>query len=239
MADDPTTVQLGDTEYRLQPQRVGRIVRKLRLLGEVFDPRTPPDEITGGAYEALKVFIPDLAPEHELAGYTKAQWELKREHDRKVADAREAYVEELETAREAFADAKGGESWADLTPEEMVGFQPPEYVDPDPDYTDPGEDASDKSPTFPQIADALEGIYAVNGGRRLERLLANLVDAETLKILTRNALLAWVSTLSRSDAPQSGASVPTNSGTTPPTSPPPVIEATASPAEAAPEPATV
>ncbi len=65
-------VTLGDRTYALQPQRIGRIGRKLSSIGralESYDTDGAVEEITGPLYEAIQVFIPDLDPEWKLAGY--------------------------------------------------------------------------------------------------------------------------------------------------------------------------
>ncbi len=69
-------VQFGAKQYDVQPQRIGRLRRKLgavvELTGNAAMGETP-DDLGGQLYEALKVFVPDLAPEWELLGYMNQQ----------------------------------------------------------------------------------------------------------------------------------------------------------------------
>ena len=65
-------VQFGKKTYDVQPQRVGRIRRKLgAALSLVQDAAggESPDSVGTQLYEGLQVFVPDLAPEWELSGY--------------------------------------------------------------------------------------------------------------------------------------------------------------------------
>jgi hypothetical protein len=65
-------VQFGKKTYEVQPQRVGRIRRKLgSALSLVQDAAggESPDSVGTQLYEGLRVFVPDLAPEWELGGY--------------------------------------------------------------------------------------------------------------------------------------------------------------------------
>jgi hypothetical protein len=83
---DPTTIQLGGPEgnpdtYKLRPQRIGRISRKLEAVIQLLGQRggDSVSEVTGATYDGLKVFIPDLAPQWKLAGYPNAEaWEPSR-----------------------------------------------------------------------------------------------------------------------------------------------------------------
>lgn len=207
--DDPTSATLGGRTYTLAPQRTGRILRKLRVIQKAFGDTSKPEEITGALHEALKVFVPDLDPEWKLAGYPSAEdYAEKTRHDEAVAEARREYVEQL---REIFTE-HGAATAADLPPEVLADL--PEFEEPEQDWVDPWRDDADQSPTIPEIADTIEAIYAVNGGRRLEKLLGQVIDPAMLRAITRSMYLDWVSTRSRNSRPPSGASASTTSGTT-------------------------
>lgn len=73
MSNDPTKVRLGSREYTIVAQGIGRIRRKLtqilRLVDQGGEDGLEVSELSGELYEAVKVFVPDLAPEWELLGY--------------------------------------------------------------------------------------------------------------------------------------------------------------------------
>lgn len=77
-------VQFGKEEYEVQPQRIGRIRRKLgsalSLATQAAGGETP-DDVGSQLYEGLKVFVPDLAPEWQIAGYMS-----KEDFDRRNDD---------------------------------------------------------------------------------------------------------------------------------------------------------
>ena len=163
MSDSGIAIKLGAREYRVVAQGIGRIRRKLTaalgLLGDDVEA-----ELDEQLYDALKVFIPDLAP----------KWEL-------------------------------------------LGYRSQEALDAD-DYSD----AEDRSPTGPQIADALDAIYRANGGDRFARLLGNVIGPELIRAWVRTQGLQALSASSTSSAspkagPPSTSSTPT--GPTPEESP--------------------
>jgi len=233
-ADNQLT--LGGRTYTLEPQRVGRIAKQLRTVQEAFGGNTSPEEATGVVYDALRVFIPDLAGEWELAGYPSkdAYADVLRHRKAQVDayDAAEAKVRDL--LREYDVD-----SIADLPADVKV----PEYEDPEPDWEDPYDEEADRSATLPELADAVQAIYAVNGGKRLESLLGKVIDANLIKTLGRSLIVRWAnrvttpkapalaSTASPNSPPPSGESPSPNSGTTDPTpAPSPVDPSTSEPA---------
>ena len=115
-------VTLGDREYRLQAQRIGRIRHSIQSITAVFGEENA-TEVDDQLYDFFRVFIPDLDPKWKLMGYASAEAQEAGEYD---------------------SDA-------------------------------------DKSPTPPQIADAIEAIFQIHGGQRLMRVLKGLVDTEALK----------------------------------------------------------
>lgn len=70
------TISLGDHEYAVVPQRIGYLQKHLgNALGGLGDPDKAAEvagrnEITGPAYRLLRVFIPQLMPEHEFNGFS-------------------------------------------------------------------------------------------------------------------------------------------------------------------------
>ena len=199
------TVRLGARDYRLVPQRIGRISRKLEQAFELFGSgvSSTPDEVTGTFYEVLQVFIPDLAPRWEMAGYASEDaFMAKKRHD-----------EEVERLREQHAVSVAGEGarWAELDAAQQVGFTPPSFVD-------PYDDAADRSPTPPEIADAVQAIFEIHGGDRFTGLLGKFLSPETVKRMIHRYLLE--SSLRRSQRLQlqSGESASASSTPTSPTS---------------------
>lgn len=174
MSENPTQITLGDRTYTLAPQRIGRIGRKLSAVMELFSAAAGGQFVEAAPlYDALKVFIPDLDPLWKLAGYgSEEAWK-----------ARERYDDELRHLRENFAATHGPKGdteetsdvgWDDLPPETQAEFEAPTFEDP---YDDP----ADKSPTPPQLIDAIEAIFALHGGQRLVRLLKNFVTPEMIR----------------------------------------------------------
>lgn len=76
---DPTRVTLGVKTYTLVPQHTGRIGRKLgaiRVLAgelEADGDDALVEGLSDRLYDALQVFIPDLAPRHEVAGFRRVE----------------------------------------------------------------------------------------------------------------------------------------------------------------------
>lgn len=76
-------IKFGAREYEVQPQRIGRLRRKLGAISELAGSAAmgeTPDDVGGQLYEALKVFVPDLAPEWELLGYMNRD-DFENRHD--------------------------------------------------------------------------------------------------------------------------------------------------------------
>lgn len=207
---NPLDVQLGDRTYQLVPQRIGRINRRLSSvlgLARQAGSGQVPAEITGQLYEVLLVFIPDLDPRWKLAGYPSAEaYEQKAAHDRDVAKARQDFTDRVVEER-GFAKTLG---FDDLPADIQAEFEPPTFVD-------PYDEAADKSPTPPQIMDAIEAIFNVHGGDRMVRLLKNFVGPEMIRGQIRR--LQAEATLRRSQnlQPENGASASTSSSTPEPT----------------------
>lgn len=79
MGDGQVKVKLGDSEYVVVPQRIGRLEHQLQgLLGDLAS--ASDSDNTGDflqklgtrGYEVLHVFIPDIMPEHRFRGYASA-----------------------------------------------------------------------------------------------------------------------------------------------------------------------
>jgi hypothetical protein len=81
---DSNVIELGDREYTLVPQRIGRISRKLGAIAEMFQGQaegTSVGDVGPQLYDALKVFIPDLDPLWKLRGYASAEAAEADEYD--------------------------------------------------------------------------------------------------------------------------------------------------------------
>jgi len=111
-------VQFGDRKYEVQPQRIGRLRRKLGAIAELTGNAAmgeTPDDLGGSLYEALKVFVPDLAPEWELLGYMNSEdFEHRADKDWTEsaydADAdKSPTTEEVEAMLSAIYRVNGGE----------------------------------------------------------------------------------------------------------------------------------
>jgi hypothetical protein len=233
MADElqSNQVRLGGPDpagnvYTLVPQRIARIGRKLPQVLEMFGMATGATpmatDVGPRLYGALKVFIPDLAPFWEIAGYPDEAGYRKRE----------AWEAEVEKARKAWVDkwwkkldAKTREAFGEKPPFEalpmplVAGFEPPEFDDPR-----EASDAIDKSPRPNEIMDAIDVIFELHGGMRLVRLLKNFMTPEairgmierqikTMQIRAARTQLELASLQSRSLPPGNGASGSTSSTT--------------------------
>jgi hypothetical protein len=73
-------VRIGNYEYVVVPQKVGRIKRKLRAIlgdlgeeGSLEENTSFVDVLSSRGYEILKALIPDLMPKHEFEGYRSEQ----------------------------------------------------------------------------------------------------------------------------------------------------------------------
>lgn len=65
---DGVNVTLGSREYRIVPQRIGRIRHSISSIVGVFS-EDAPQEVDDQLIEFFKVFIPDLEPKYKLLGY--------------------------------------------------------------------------------------------------------------------------------------------------------------------------
>lgn len=161
MAEAPgITVHLGEETYRVVPQRLGRIERKLRVVFEAFgsgDAETAAQMDPAVLYEALQVFIPDLMAEWKLRG--------------------------LPGEGEEYDEAK------------------------------------DHSPTMPELIEAIEAIFKVNGGDRLARFFGKFIDPKVVERTISARLAAWASADSPSLPQPNGGSGSTSSTTRIPISP--------------------
>lgn len=234
MADElqPNQVRLGGPDpagnvYTLVPQRIARIGRKLPQVLEMFGMATGATPIATDVgprlYSALKVFIPDLAPFWEIAGYPSEDAYAKREAwEADVEKARKAWVDKWwkkldDEAKGAFNNEKP--SFEVLPMPLVAGFEPPKFDDPR-----EAADAIDKSPRPNEIMDAIDVIFQLHGGTRLVRLLKNFLTPEairgmierqikTMQIRAARTQLELASLQSRSLPPGNGASGSTSSTT--------------------------
>lgn len=173
---------LGGKDYRIVPQGIGRIKRKLgKLLGLQEGTVALDGEIDGELYDVLKTFIPDIAPLHTLLGYGS------------------------EDEYKAGGDPEGGIAEV----------------------------------TLPQLLDAIETIYRVNGADRLVRLGKGLgLDGELIRGIVNKEVASWALDRSPSlPAPSGGSdfensttSEPISPGTSEPPSPSPDSSTSSSPA---------
>jgi hypothetical protein len=229
----PNQVRLGGADpgrvYDLVPQRIGRIGRKLPQVLEMFAAATgqapAPVDVSTRMYEALKVFIPDLAPFWELAGYpSEAAFKKREEWEALVAEERKKQITKWWGKLDDEAKVRiGGEAKkkpaadADFLPlEAFVGFEPPKFEDPRDEA-----DAVDKSPRPNEVMDAIEVIFAIHGGTRLVRLLKNFMSPEAIRGMIERTIkrMQIESALRRSQSllAANGASAPTLSTTPSPT----------------------
>lgn len=234
MADElqPNQVRLGGPDpngnvYTLVPQRIARIGRKLPQVLEMFGMATGATPVATDVgprlYEAFKVFIPDIAPFWELAGYpSEDAYEKRKTWEADVEKAKKAWVTKWwnkldDDTKEAFNGEKP--PFAALPMTLVAGFEPPKFDDP----RDDG-DAIDKSPRPNEIMDAIEVIFALHGGTRLVRLLKNFMSPDairgtierqikTMQIRAARTQLELASLQSRSLPPGNGASASTSSTT--------------------------
>jgi hypothetical protein len=211
-------VKLGSETYRILPQKIGRINRKLSAVIAVFRGAATgdvPTEVGPQLYDALLVFIPDLDPMWRLAGWpNEAAYESFIEHRNKVEALQAAYAADL------LGVDEGEIAFGNLTGEQQAGFTAPVF-------DDPRDDASDHSPTPPEIIDAIEIIFDVHGGQRLVRLLKPLISETAIRgmiddwqIAQKRQRLESLRSLQRVN----GGSAPTSSMTTAPTPPEPESE---------------
>ncbi len=106
----------------------------------------------------------------------------------------------------------------DLAPMyELLGYESEEAFK---SGAEPSEDAeaADRSPTLPQIIEAIDTVYRVNGADRLVRLGKSLVKEDVLKAIISKELIGWSSARSSSLPSPNGESTSTSSTPTPPTS---------------------
>jgi hypothetical protein len=218
MSENPTEIALGDRTYQLAPQRIGRIGRKLSAVMDLFagvgGGQMPTD--AAPLYDALKVFIPDIDPIWKLSGYASEEaFKARERFDDELRQARDLYAKQLrlpDTVEAGLSpEIDTTATWVDLTPEEQAEFEPPTFED-------PYDEAADKSPTPPQIMDAIESIFALHGGQRLVRLLKNFVTPEMIRGQILRMQVEAASARSRSLRRENGASGQTPSTTPEPTS---------------------
>lgn len=98
------------------------------------------------------------------------------------------------------------------------------------------DDEADRSPTLPQLLDAFQSIYRINGAERLVRLGKSLVGPGFLEALTRNELKTRSLERSQKSRSQSGDTALTTSGTPDPTSEEPTPVDISQPDSASPSP---
>lgn len=231
MADElqPNQVRLGGadpgTVYTLVPQRIARIGRKLPQVLEMFAVASGaapmPTDVGPRLYQALQVFIPDLAPFWEVAGYpNEAAHQKRKEWEAAVEDAKRKWVTKWwRGAKDEEKEIWGGEKPTfDRLPLPLVaGFERPKFDDP---RDDP--EAVDKSPRPNEVMDAIEVIFRLHGGQRLVRLLKNFMAPEAIRGTIERAIkrMQIESALRRSQSlpRDNGASAPTTSTTPDPTS---------------------
>lgn len=96
----------------------------------------------------------------------------------------------------------------DLAPEwELLGYAASDRSEPE-----PGEEV--ETPTIPQISDAFDAIYRVNGGERLVRLLGNVIGLDLIRAKIRQGIAAWSPSSTSSARSQSeSAGAPSTSST--------------------------
>lgn len=243
------SAQLGSRTYALVPQRIGRIGRKLTAIttiasiAEGHGDDELADGVTDRLYDALQVFIPDLAPRYELAGYAdEAGWRRVREHPKAVEAARDTYARHALASRtgadvadehgeripddelaQVAGDVDAPDPWSLLTPAEQLAFEAPEL-------DDPYDDAADRSPTPPEIVTVVEQIFEIHGGTRLVRLLKGIIGPDTIRPIVRAELLGWAQARSQNAQLRTGGapSTPTTAPTeTPAASPAETVDGVA------------
>ncbi len=106
----------------------------------------------------------------------------------------------------------------DLAPVwELLGYETEDAYKGGAEPSDDAE-AADRSPTLPQIIEAIEIVYRVNGADRLVRLGKSLVKEDVLKAIISKELIGWSSARSSSLPSPSGELDSMSSTPTPPTS---------------------
>jgi hypothetical protein len=200
-------VKLGAREHRVLAQPIGRIRRRLatvastvQALGEGGTEGIAAEGMTDELHRFLSVFIPDLAPPWELLGYSSE--ELYRDGAERAREA--ARVAERNESERAEAFAEGREPELEDEPEPFEEAEDPE--------------AEARTPTIPQIEDAIEAIYQANGGERLVKLVGKFVGVDLVKATLTKELAGWASRRSSSSPSRNGISRSTSSSTPSPTS---------------------
>ena len=150
-------ITLGGRDYRVVPQGIGRIRRKLGALIGIGDGEGLTGEIDDQVYDLLRTFIPDVAPLCNLLGYSS------------------------ETEMDA-----GGEP-----------------------------DGAIQEATLPQLIEAVQTIYVVNGADRLVRLGKALGINEGLisDALNKEIAERSLGRSASSPAPSGGSGSPSSSTT--------------------------
>jgi len=103
----------------------------------------------------------------------------------------------------------------DLMPRyKFMGFPTQQAMEAD-EYDD---EYADNAPTYPQILDAFEAIYRINGGARIQQGLGKALGPEILGA-ARAMAASWLSRMLQNSQPPSGESDSTSSGETDRTGP--------------------
>lgn len=169
---DQETIQLGDQSYHVVPQRIGYLRRRfaefIRSAGKLDADASDVIGVLGDqAHSALRIFIPNLMPEHEFLGYGSAE---------ALEASRRARAEHAEHVARLRADHQAAHP---LDDRESPVFEEPVLEDDDPGY----DVELDRSPTPPEI------IHAFNVCMRVSRfdLLKHLRG-----LVGEDFLRAWV-----------------------------------------------
>lgn len=216
------TIRLGEHELPVYPQRhaylthrFGKFLNGLMDSGEGLSGESIARFLGERAYEALAVLIPNLGnriPEYEFVGYgSQAALEQARAREKALAERDEAEGKVLDRM------AEGGEGGRPLSDDEVAALRA-ELVEPIEVPEDPYDEREDKSPSFPEIANAFEVAVVVNRFDAL-KILGKLVDPTMARRWVNLRLAEAIqSTPSLSSPSPSGALPSTSSGTTVPTS---------------------
>lgn len=78
-----------------------------------------------------------------------------------------------------------------------------------------GDPEADNSPTVPEVEDAIETIFTVNGGDRLARFFGRFVNEEVLKGTVSTALATWAASAGSPSLPSGNGDSASTTSTTP------------------------
>lgn len=113
MSDAGLPATLGQREYRIVPQPIGRIRRKLVrvvALAEGVGGTGLDGGLDEDLYSLLKTFVPDLAPLYELMGYASEEdYKAGREPEDDSYDARSPTVPQLIELVQAIYTVNGAD----------------------------------------------------------------------------------------------------------------------------------